>query len=110
MPKPRKHSIVTEAIISAAGFDITDRESCLAAIRKNAYYIRYIHNPDKEVQLEAVRQYGESILYIHNPDKEVQMEAIKSSDYDIDVIVLCPDWKDFEEEIENYVVCKEIIE
>jgi hypothetical protein len=110
MSKPRKHSIVTEAIISAVGFDITDRKSCLAAVRQYGYNIQYIRNPDKEVQLEAVRQHGWSIRWIHNPYKEVQLAAIRQSDYNIDIIAMCPNWKDFEEEIENYLACKEIIE
>jgi hypothetical protein len=82
----------------------------LEAVRKNGSFIHYIDNPDKEVQLAAVRQYGLSIEYIHNPDKEVQMEAIKQSNYEIKVIVMCPDWQEWEEEIDNFLVCKEIIE
>ena len=125
-------NILREKILQAAGFDINDRNICLAkikengynirfirnpdkevqlaSVRKNLYSIKHIRNPDKEVQLEAVRQDGDSIQYIHSPDKEVQMEAIKQSDYNIGVILLCPDWKELEEEIENALLCKEIIE
>jgi hypothetical protein len=36
--------------------------------------------------------------------------AIKKSNYDSSMIALCPDWEEWEEEIDNHVMCKEIIE
>jgi hypothetical protein len=36
--------------------------------------------------------------------------VIRQSDYNIAVIVMCSDWEEWEEEIDNYVMCKEIIE
>jgi len=99
-----------EDIINKIGFDPLDRESCLAAVRRDGYNIRYIRDPDKEVQLEAVKQRGYYIRYIQNPDKEVQLAAIESSGYDLRVIATCHDWKEMEEEIETCRIIKDIIE
>jgi hypothetical protein len=87
-----------------------DKEVQLEAVRQNGPNIQYICNPDKEVQLAAVRKYVVSPLYIHNPDKEVQLEAVRQSDYDIEIIAMCPDLEDFAEEIYNEMICKDIIE
>jgi len=38
------------------------------------------------------------------------MAAIEQSGYDIEVIAMCPNYADFEEEIEKYLLCKDIIE
>ena len=121
-----------EKIRFAAGFDITNPKECLAAVKKDGYSIRYIHNPDKEIQLVAVKQYstniecirdpnkevqletvkynGYNIRYIQNPDKDVQMAAIEQSGYDIKIIMMCPNWEEFAEEIERNMIIKDIIE
>jgi len=38
------------------------------------------------------------------------MTAIESSGYNIELILRCPNWKDFEEEIETNMIIKDIIE
>jgi hypothetical protein len=87
-----------------------DKEVQLAAVRNCGLSIGFINNPDKEVQMESIRKEPMTISMIHSPHKEVQMEAIKKSGYNPEVIALCPDWEEWEEEIYNHLVCKDIIE
>jgi len=132
MPNFDKFPNLMEKIRSAAGFDITNPKECLAAVKEGGYNIQYIQNPDKEVQIVAVKQNGYSIRFIRNPDKEaqlaviqqnpfnicyirdpdkeVQMAAINKSEYDVEIILSCPDWEDLAEEIENNMIIKDIIE
>ncbi len=51
----------------------------LAAIRENAWAIKYIKKPSKEAQLAAVKQNGEIIGEIDNPSKEIQLAAVKQN-------------------------------
>jgi hypothetical protein len=99
-----------DKIIRQIGFNPDDEQECLKAIKRYAYNIVFISNPSKKVQLAAVEQDPYSIQYINNPSIELQKLAIYSSRYDIGVIVLCPDWKEFEKEIEDNMMIKDIIE
>jgi DNA-dependent RNA polymerase auxiliary subunit epsilon len=99
-----------DKIIQHLGFDPDNEQECLEAIKDYPYNIVYISKPSEEVQLEAVKDDPESIRFIKNPSIEVQKAAIYSSRYNIEVIVLCPDWKEFEKEIEDNMMIKDIIE
>jgi hypothetical protein len=68
-------------------------------------------DPDNESDcLEMVIRDGYSIKYIKNPSVELQKLAIKSSRYNLAVIAMCPDWKEFEQEIIDNLMIKDIIE
>ena len=82
----------------------------LETVKQNGHSIKYIQNPSEEVKLEAVKQNGYSIQYIKNPSIEIQKLAIHLSGYDIKIIVLCLDWEEFTDELENNMMIKDIIE
>ena len=65
--------------IKEIGFDITDEESCLKAVRKYGYLIQFIKNPSEAVCLAALNQNGYSIHYIENPSEEVCLAAVKQN-------------------------------
>jgi len=67
-------------------------------------------DPSEQAQLEAIKINEFNIRYINNPTKKVQLEAIEKSRYDIAIIALCPDWKEFEQEILDNMMIKDIIE
>jgi pyruvate/2-oxoglutarate/acetoin dehydrogenase E1 component len=97
-------------IIEEVGFDPDNESDCLEAVKQDGYSIAYIKNPSEEIQLEAVKQYAYSIQNINNPSIEIQKAAIYYSGYDIEVIAMCPDWKEFEQEIIDNLMIKDIIE
>jgi hypothetical protein len=121
-----------DKLCSKLFFDPRNKESALQAVTKKGFNIRYIRNPDKEIQIAAVKQNGVCVQVIHNPCKQAQLESIKSSlynirwiqkplksvqlaairqsGYDLGIIALCPNWEDFKKEIEDFLICKDIIE
>jgi hypothetical protein len=82
----------------------------LEAIKENGSNIYFIKNPSEEIQLAAVKQSPDSIQYINNPSIEVQKAAIHSSGCNLVVIAMCPNWKEFEKEILDNMMIKDIIE
>jgi len=60
--------------------------------------------------LRIVRKHPPIIKYIRNPTLKVQLEAIKLSKYNLNVIMYCPNYKEFEEEIMSNLLIKDIIE
>ena len=99
-----------KVIIQKLSFDPDNELDCLNAVKQDGYCIQYINNPSEEIQLEAVKQNTRSIKLINNPSKEVQKLAIELSKYNIYTIALCPDWREFAEEIMTNIMIKDIIE
>jgi hypothetical protein len=100
-----------QKIIDHLGFDPNNEESMASVILEGGFrYIRLISNPSEEIQLLAIRDWPNTIRYIRNPTIKIQLEAIRLSKYDINVIMYCPDYKEFEEEIMSNLIIKDIIE
>jgi hypothetical protein len=104
-----------EAVKHSGGYLIQyihnpSEEVQLLSVKLNGNAISYIKNPFEEVQLAAVEQDPYSIRFIKSPSIEVQKAAIYYSRYNLLVIALCPDWEDFEKEIEDNMMIKDIIE
>jgi len=101
---------LNKLIAKNLGFDPENESECLKAVKENGWSVQFIKNPSEEMQLLAVKQYAYSIRYIKNPSEELQKLAIKQSKYDIKVIMLCPDYEDFADEIMTNLIIKDIIE
>lgn len=106
-------------------------EMQLEAIKQSETAIRYIYNPSEEVQLEAIKHNSHNIGYIYHPTenvkrealkkdiscikhidlltKELQIEVIRQSNYDMRVIMLCPDWVDLKKEISEEMLVKKML-
>ena len=82
----------------------------LEAVGKNIFSIRYIKNPTEKVQLKAMEKCVEIIADIRNPTITVQKEAIYRSGFHPSIILLCPNWPDLREWIEDNMTIKDIIE
>ena len=70
----------------------------------------YLSNPNKKLLNKIISEEPSYISSIRNPSIELQKLAIESSNYDPEVIIRCPDWKQFEQEIEDNLIIKDIIE
>lgn len=53
-------------------------EDQLKAVKKEAWYLRFIINPSKAVQIAALKEDGSAIRFIENPSEELQLYAVKS--------------------------------
>ena len=79
--------------------------------------IKWIRDQSEKIQLAALENAAKTPSYIKyliwdmkKPTIAVQKRAIYLSNYDLDVIRACPNWRDFVEEIENEMIIKDIIE
>jgi hypothetical protein len=102
-----------QKIIDYLGFDPNNEEFIRDLVEKDNFSIRDVRlilNPSEEIQLLAIRGWPNTIKYIRNPTIKVQLEAIRLSKYDLNVIMYCPNYKEFEEEIMSNLIIKDIIE
>jgi hypothetical protein len=64
-------------------FPLASRDTVMAAISRDPYMIRHVHDSDEDMQLAAVKQDGDCLEYIvgHGiePSKRVKMAAINST-------------------------------
>lgn len=64
---------------NAIGFDCTNQDDCLAAVKKNGLNIEYIKDPSEEMCREAVRQHEWALKDVPDSLKtaEMCMSAVK---------------------------------
>jgi len=106
-------SILSKIIADAIGFNPSSNEEEVKKAFNGSFAlsdIRLVFNPSEEIQLMAVRWFPSAIKYIRNPTLNVQLEAIRLSKYDLNVIMYCPDYEKFEQEILNNLIIKDIIQ
>ena len=107
------NNALEQKIIEYLGYDPNDEESFSGLFLHGGLGLgdaRLVLNPSEEFQLDIIKYHPTSIKYIRNPTLKVQLEAIRLSKYDLNVIMYCPNYKDFEEEIMGNLVIKDIIE
>jgi hypothetical protein len=102
-----------QKIIEHLGYKPNNEEDFFKLFIGNAVAlgdVRLVLNPSEEFQLRIVREHPSIIKYFRVPTLKVQLEAIRLSKYNLNIIMYCPDYKEFEEEIMNNLMIKDIIE
>jgi hypothetical protein len=86
----------------------------LEAVKRDGIVIQFINNPSEKIQLEAIKHSNQMsdriIRFIKQPSKKVQLEVIKINNYNINIIALCPNWRELKEEIESEMLIKKFLE
>ena len=59
------------------GFDYTDHDECLKAVKQNGYVLRYVKEQTNDICLEAVKRHGMSLQYVKDQTSDICLEAVK---------------------------------
>ena len=59
------------------GFDYTNHDECLKAVKENPYILMNIENQTEDICLEAVRENEYALQYVKEQTPEICMEAVK---------------------------------
>jgi hypothetical protein len=106
-----------EKIVDDLGFDPDNPDSLENYLKDGMflpYYIIdimvYFHNLSEDLQIKLIEKDYTIIGYLKSPTIKVQKLAIELSNYSLKIIARCPDWKEFEQEILDNLIIKDIIQ
>ena len=63
------------------GFNYTDHNACLEAVKHNGYALRYVKEQTPDICLEAVKQNGCALQFVKEQTPEICLEAVKQNEY-----------------------------
>ena len=68
------------------GFDYTDHDSCLEAVKQDGWALQYVKDQTEDICLEAVKENGLALKFVKNQTHDICMEAVKRNAYSLKYI------------------------
>ena len=63
------------------GFNYTDHNACLEAVKQNGFNLKYVKNQTPDICLEAVKQDGWALKYVKEQTEDICLAAVKQAGF-----------------------------